>query len=259
VAQSDSGTGRKARPAGPFRRFLAVLGPGLIAGASDNDPTTVATLAVIGAATGYALAWLILLILPMLLVVQVVSARLGLVSRKSMEGLIRERWGNGWAVLAMALVLIVNLFTIGADLEGGAAALGLLTRLDWKWFVLPLAALLGALLTFGTFKQVERVLRYVLLVFLAYLVAAIGAHPDWPDVIHHTLIPSFQFTAEYTAAALALLGTTLTDYVYVWQTIEMEEAHPSLNELPLVQLDAAAGIVTTVLLFWSIVVSTGAT
>ncbi len=102
---------------------IGSLGPGVISGASDNDPTTVATLAVVGASTTYGLAWLVLLIIPMLAVVQAVAARVGAVSKRGLENAIHERYGRTLALLALLAVLAVNLLTLAADLEGAAPRL----------------------------------------------------------------------------------------------------------------------------------------
>ena len=107
--------------------LLPALGPGLIAGASDNDPTTVASLAVIGSTTAYGLAWLVVLVIPMLVVVQVVSASVGVVARAGLEDVIRVHYGRLWGLVTLLLVLAVNLVTLAADLGGGSAALSLLT------------------------------------------------------------------------------------------------------------------------------------
>ncbi len=239
--------------------MLRNLGAGLVAGVSDNDPTSVATLAVIGATTTYSLAWLVVLLLPMLITIQVISARVGVVTHRSLERVIRDRCGVPWALAAMLLVLAVNLITVAADLEAGAAALGLFTGLPWTWFVFPLAVLIGILLVVASYRQISQVLRYVLLVFLAYPAAAFLAHPDWPDVLRQTLLPSIQLTPDYVTAILALLGTSLTSYVYFWETIEEEQERPPRRLLPVIELDAGLGIAFTVLLFWTILVSTGAT
>ena len=105
------------------KRWWKVLGPGIVSGASYNDPTTVASLAVIGSTTVYALGWLVLLIIPMLSVVQAVSAQVGVVTKTGLEAMVRRRYGRGWALLALLSVLIVNLVTLAADLEGGGARL----------------------------------------------------------------------------------------------------------------------------------------
>jgi Mn2+/Fe2+ NRAMP family transporter len=243
------------KPAG----LLRTLGPGLIAGASDNDPTTVASLAVIGATTGYGLSWLVLLLIPMLVVVQLVSATVGVVARAGLEGVIRRRYGRAWATVSLLLVLAVNLVTLAADLEGGGAALGLLTGWPYQWFVLPFALAVAVLLVWRGYRAIERILTLVMLVFLAYVAATFLARPDWGQVLHDSLVPSFRFSGDYTAGALALLGTTLTSYAYFWETVAVAETRPPLDRLGLVRADAGLGMVLAGFVFWFIVIGTGAT
>ncbi|HEX5415489.1 MAG TPA: divalent metal cation transporter [Chloroflexota bacterium] len=241
------------------RDVLGALTSGLIAGGSDNDPTSVATLAVIGSTLVYDLNWLILLVLPMLLVIQIMSARVGVVTRKNLIEIVNERFGGRWTAVATFTLLVVNVFTLGADLEGGAAAAGLMFNLPWQWFVVPLAGAIGIVLVFGNYEQISRILRYFVLVFAAYILAAFLARPDWSSVLYHTFVPTIRTDRAFVAAVLALLGTTLTSYVYVWETIEEEEEHRPIGQLRLVELDAAVGIGIAVLLFWFITVATGAT
>ena len=240
-------------------RWWKVLGPGIVSGASDNDPTTVASLAVIGSTTVYALGWLVLLIIPMLSVVQAVSAQVGIVTKTGLEAAVRRRYGKGWALLALVSVLIVNLITLAADLEGGGAALSLLIHIDYRWFIIPLAASAGFMLIFDNYKKIERVLIYLPLVFLSYVVAAFMARPQWTDVLRNSLIPHFSFTEPMITGAIALLGTTLTAYSYVWQTIEMSEEAPPLSRLGLAQVDTTLGTIVAGATFWCIVIATGAT
>lgn len=239
--------------------LLSILGPGLIAGAADNDPTTVASLAVIGATTGYSLSWLVILVIPMLVVVQAVSASVGVVSRTGLEDAIHKAFGRGWALVALTAVLVVDIITLAADLEGGAAALGLLTNIPYMWFVVPFAAGAAALLIWGSYAAMQNILKYVLLVFLAYVVTAFLARPDWGDVLAHTLIPHLSLDPAYIEGALALLGTTLTSYAYVWETIEEESERPPLQRLGLVKADAGIGMIAAGAIFWFIVIGTGAT
>src|SRR5947209_15130303 len=105
--------------------YLKELGPGIVSGASDADPTTVATMSVVGATAGYRLSWLTLLVYPMLANVQLISARTGVVTRRGLQELVRQRYGKTWGLVLLVSVLCVNLVTIAADLEAGAAALGL--------------------------------------------------------------------------------------------------------------------------------------
>jgi Mn2+/Fe2+ NRAMP family transporter len=239
--------------------FLKRLGPGLIAGASDNDPTTVASLSVIGASTGYGLSWLVILVIPMLVVVQTISAAVGVVTQEGLEDVIRRSYGRFWAMVALLLVLAVNVITLAADLEGGAAAIGLLSGKPYQWFIVPLAVAVAGLLIWGSYSALERVLRYVLLIFVAYVVTAFLARPDWGQVLHATVVPHFNFSSAYVQGALALLGTTLTSYAYVWETIEEAEERPPLRRLGLVQVDAGIGMVLAGAVFWFIVIGTGAT
>ncbi|HWT05341.1 MAG TPA: divalent metal cation transporter, partial [Xanthomonadales bacterium] len=143
----------------------ASFGAGIVAGASDNDPTTVATLAVIGSTTTYELGWLTLLVIPMLAVIQAVAAQIGTVTKKGLEDCVRTAYGRPWAVVTLAVLLIVNVLTLAADLEGGGAAMQLLTNVDYRWWVAPLGALSVVVLVFGNYRSIERVLRYLALLF----------------------------------------------------------------------------------------------
>lgn len=235
------------------------FGAGIVAGVSDNDPTTVATLAVVGSTTTYALGWLTLLIIPMLAVIQAIAAQVGFVCEAGLEDCVRATYGRGWALLALAAVLVVNVLTLAADLEGGGAALELLTTLDYRWWIIPLAVLTIAILLLGNYRNVQRALQYVALLFLAYVGAAFLARPDWGAVVRGSLIPQLDWRPEAVAGILSLLGTTLTAYAYVWETIEVSEEKPPLHRLGLVQVDAALGIVIAGITFWFILVATGAT
>jgi len=156
-------------------------------------------------------------------------------------------------------VLVVNILTLAADLEGGGAALGLLTQTDYRLWLVPLAALAVAMLLFGKYRQIERVLRYTALLFLTYVAAAFMAHPDWGAVMRASFVPHLDFSRNVVAGALAILGTTLTAYAYMWETIELSEEKPPLTRLFLVELDATLGIVVAGLSFWFILIATAAT
>lgn len=243
----------------PLVPWWKVLGPGIVSGASDNDPTTVASLAVIGSTTVYGLSWLVLLTIPMLSIVQAISAQVGMVMNTGLEKTVRTRYGKGWALLALVSLLIVNLITLAADLEGGGAALSLLMHLDYRWFVVPLAVAAGFMLILGNYKKIQRVLIYLPLIFLSYVAAAFLARPEWRDVLRNSLIPQFSFTGPMVAGAIALLGTTLTAYSYVWETVEMSEEATPLSRLGLVQVDSTLGTIIAGASFWFILIATGAT
>src|ERR1035441_7341238 len=146
------------------------------------------------AATVYGLSWLVLLIIPMLAVVQAISAQVGVVMNIGLENAVRRHYGKFWALLALASVLIVNLMTLAADLEGGGAALSMLIHIDYRWFVVPLGVGSGFMLIFGNYKKIQRVLIYLPLVFLSYVAAAFLARPPRREVLRSSLIPQFSFT-----------------------------------------------------------------
>jgi Mn2+/Fe2+ NRAMP family transporter len=247
----------KVRPS--RRDYLRELGPGLVSGAAGTDPTTVATLVVVGATTVYRLAWLALLVFPLLAVVQVLATRVGFVSGRDLQLATGDGYGRLVAGLLLVSILAVNLLTVAADLEAGAAALALLGHVGWGWFVVPLAVLVVTLLFRNGYDEVERVLRYVLLCLLAYAAAAVLARPQWRDVAHGTFVPSLRLDHDHIAGALALLGTTVTTYMYLWQTVEQVEQPAVRWRVKLRQFDAIAGTALATGVFWAILVASGAT
>lgn len=259
---TDEPNQQKPRPEGDRHTaldYVKALGPGLISGASDNDPTTVATMAVLGASTQYGLSWLVILIYPMLASIQIISAQVGVVAKQGLQQAVCTIYGRRWGMVLLLSVLAVNLITIGADLEGGAAALGLLFHVAWQWFIVPFALLMFLVLVLGSYDEIQHVLRYVLLVFGAYIISAFVSRPNWGAVLHATIHPPISFSPVYLQGALALLGTTLTSYAYVWETIEEAEEQPTIAELGLAKADAGFGMVFAVAIFWFILISTGAT
>jgi Mn2+/Fe2+ NRAMP family transporter len=252
---SDPDAGEKTRSK-PFWRYL---GPGVVSGASDNDPTTVASLAVIGATTVYGLGWLVVLVIPMLATVQVISARVGAITKHGLEADARKLHGRAAAFILLVSVVSVSFITLVADLEGGGAAMQVLSGIDFRWWVVPIAASSLGLLIFDSYEKVKRVLLAFPLLFLAYPISAVLAHPDWHAVLVGTLVPHFTRSQDYASGAIALLGTTLTSYAYVWQTIETARERPPIKRLGLVQVDATFGTIVAGLSFLAIVVATGAT
>jgi Mn2+/Fe2+ NRAMP family transporter len=239
--------------------LVRALGPGLVAGASDTDPTTVATMAVVGATTGFGLSWLVILLYPMLASVQLIASEVGLAAHSGLQELVRRFFGWRWGLLLLVSVLGVNLITLGADIEAGAAALGLLLHLPQAWLVVPYSALLLALLLLGTYDEMERVLKYVLLIFLAYVAAAFLARPRWDAVLYETIHPDLSRSHDYVMAALAILGTTLTSYAYIWEAQGQAEAARSPSQLTLARVEAGLGMLVAVGTFWFILIASGAT
>jgi Mn2+/Fe2+ NRAMP family transporter len=241
-------------------RFLRGVGPELLAAASDNDPTNVGTAAAVGAQSGYQLCWVALLVAPLLAVVIMLAAQVGIVARDDLQSLTRKRFGRGPAAVLLVSVVTVNLLTIAADLIAGAAGIGLLTGVDYRWLVAPLGIGLTALLFFGRYDQLIRLLRYLLLGFGSFGVATFMAHPDWGSVLRASVVPLL--SVHTAAAGLALLGTTLTSYVYIWETIERGvEDRPDHTSTALnrAKIGAVAGSIVTAALLWFMLVVCAAT
>jgi Mn2+/Fe2+ NRAMP family transporter len=234
------------------------LGPGFVSGASDADPTTVASLAVVGAATGYTLSWLVVLLLPMIAIVQSIAAAIGS-GQTSIQNAIRRQYGLAWALLALVAVVVVNLMTLAADLEAGAESLKLLTGLPRTVFVLPFAAAVGWLLVARSYLRIERFLSYLPFIFIAYGISAVLASPDWGALARSLIVPHFNFTPVVVTGALALLGTTLTSYVYYWESIEVAERGTLPEQTRSMKANAAWGALAPGICFLFILVATAAT
>jgi Mn2+/Fe2+ NRAMP family transporter len=263
---SDSATilGVSIRGRRRFAGWVRSIGPELVSGASANDPTNVGTAAAVGAATGYQLSWAALLVAPMLGVVQTIAAHVGSVARDDLQTLALKRYGRPVAALLLVSVVVVNVVTIAADLQAGAVGLGLLAGVDSRWLVAPLGLALVALLLVGKYDEVVAVLRHLLVGFVAFAAAAVLAHPDWSLLIRSSLVPTLSLDRDALAGALALLGTMLTSYVYVWETIQrgVEEPADAITEGPglaRARFGAAISAVYTALIFWFMLVASAAT
>ena len=230
-----------------------------MAGSSDVDPTTVATISVAGASTGYRLSLLTLLIYPMLASVQIISAQLGVVAKAGLQRVVKDLYGRPWSLILLTSVLVVNVITVAADMEAGAAALALVVPIDLRWFVVPYALVLAAVLVLGSYESVVRIFKYVLLIFVAYILSAFLAHPDWGRVLRATLLPSLSPDPRLIQAALAILGTTLTAYAYIWETQEEAEEGAPIGRLGHARMDAGAGMLVAVAMFWFILITAGTT
>ncbi len=236
----------------------------MVAGASDNDPTNVGTAAVVGAQTGYQLSWVALLVLPLLGVVQTIAAHVGVVARNDLQSLTVKRYGPRVSAVFLASVVVVNVVTIAADVQAGAAGIGLLAGVDPRWVVLPLGLAVVGLLLIGKYDEVVAVLRYLLVGFVAFVAAAVLARPDWSRLMRATLVPALSLRPDELAGSLALLGTTLTSYVYVWETVERGveepgEDSPGNERLAWARVGAIGSAVFTAVVLWSMLVASAAT
>jgi NRAMP (natural resistance-associated macrophage protein)-like metal ion transporter len=217
--------GPAATPDKPRRiqQFFRELGPGLITGAADDDPSGISTYSVAGAAFGYTGLWTALFSFPLMAAVQLMCARLGMVSGRGLAAVIRTRYSPWVLWPACAILMVANVFNIGADLGGMADAMQMVTGV-WAYLWTPLFAMVIISLLFWTsYKAMARVLKWLTLVLFAYMITAFLAHPDWKQVLHATFVPHMEWSRAYLSVLVGILGTTISPYLFFWQAAEEVE------------------------------------
>ncbi|HZO42367.1 MAG TPA: divalent metal cation transporter [Methylomirabilota bacterium] len=256
----------------PLVRYFKILGPGLVTGAADDDPSGIATYSVAGAALGYGALWMALVTFPLMAAVQLICARIGLVSGRGLAAAIRDHYPRPYLYVACLLLLIANVFNIAADLSGMAGATQMLTGVP------PLVSVpvLGMLILLGTvyaaYATFARYLKWLTAALLAYVITAFLVKPDWGAVAHATLIPHIRWDSLYVTTMVAVLGTTISPYLFFWQAsheVEEEKARgrrtvaarrgASAHELTDARLDVTTGMLFSNLVMFFIMLTTGAT
>lgn len=200
-----------------------VLGPGLITGASDDDPSGIGTYAVAGASLGFAMLWTALFTFPLMSAVQNVCARIGMVSGTGLAGVLRQHYPRPILYGAVALLSVANTINVGADLGAIADALHLVVGVDAIWLVAPIAASVLALQILGSYRLIARVFKWLTLALFAYAVEAFVVRPDLAATLRASLVPTFSFEPLYVTTLVAILGTTISPYLFFWQSSEEVE------------------------------------
>lgn len=204
---------------------LLTLGPGLITGAADDDPSGISTYSVAGASTGFSMLWLALLTTPMMAVIQGMCARIGMVTGIGLAANIRKSV-PAWAAYAIgALVIAANTFNVGADFAGMAASAHMVAPAVayLLWDVIFGAVLLVGLI-YLSYRRIAAFLKYLTTTLIAYIVTAFIVHPDWPHVLTHLVLPEVHLNRSWITTAMGVLGTTITPYLFFWQSaLEVEE------------------------------------
>jgi NRAMP (natural resistance-associated macrophage protein)-like metal ion transporter len=205
-------------------RFFRLLGPGLVTGASDDDPSGIATYTVAGASLGYSTLWVMPVTLPLMMAVQYICARIGLVTGKGLGGLLRERFPAAIALPAVIALVIVNSINAGADIGAIASAINLLLPLPIVALIVPIAVVLLALQIWGSYKTTAAIFKWLTLALFAYVGSAFFAHPDLRRTLVGTFVPHLHADPAYVTTLVAIIGTTISPYMFFWQaTQEVEE------------------------------------
>jgi NRAMP (natural resistance-associated macrophage protein)-like metal ion transporter len=262
----------RQHPAGRVGEFFAELGPGLITGAADDDPSGISTYSVTGAAFGYAPLWTALFSFPLMAAVQLMCARLGMVTGRGLAGVVR-RYYPRWVLWgACALLIVANVFNVGADLSGMAAATELVTGIRAVYWTPIYTLLIISLLFWASYHLIARIFKWLTLVLFAYVVAAFLSRPDWGAVLAATFVPHVEWTSAFLATLVGILGTTISPYLFFWQAsqeVEDERAQGRVTvsqregatdkELRAARTDVITGMAFSNLVMYFIILTTAAT
>ena len=255
-----------------LRQFLRELGPGLVTGAADDDPSGISTYSVAGASFGYATLWTALLSFPLMAAIQLMCARLGMVTGSGLAGAIRTRYPRWVLWFACALVIVANVFNIGADLGGMADAMQLITGVRFHIWTPIFAALIIGLLLWTSYRTMAKIFKWLTLVLFAYVITAFLAHPNWAAVLRATFIPHVEWSKEYVEVLVGILGTTISPYLFFWQAaqeVEEDREHGKVTvaqrkgstneELRIAKTDVITGMLLSNLIMYFLILTTGAT
>ncbi len=216
-----------------MRLLLKSLGPGVITGAADDDPSGIATYSVAGAHLGTKLLWTALLTWPLMAAVQIMCARIGKVTGQGLAGNFKQRFPRWLLLVFVVALLIANTINIAADLAGMADASAMLSGINSHWFVIVFAILISWATVHLQYQQIANVLKWLVLVLFAYPVTAFVVGADWGQVLRATLVPSMPHTKTEWATLVAILGTTISPYLFFWQASEEVEEEKSAGQTSL--------------------------
>lgn len=204
--------------------WVGGLGPGLITGAADDDPSGISTYSIAGASAGYSMLWVALITTPMMAVLNGVCARVGMVTGRGLMRALARSMPFPLALALAATIAVANTFNLGADLAGMGAAATLVVPLpQWAWVVIFTAVILAVAVYFS-YRTFARIVKWLCIALFAYVVTAFVVHPPWLVVLANTLIPRVSWNAAWLTTLMGVLGTTITPYLFFWQgSMEAEE------------------------------------
>jgi NRAMP (natural resistance-associated macrophage protein)-like metal ion transporter len=260
-------------PPGKAKKLLQVLGPGLITGASDDDPSGIATYSQAGAQFGFNTGWTLLASWPLMCAIQEISARIGRVTGRGLAANVQQHYPNSVVTVVVALLLVANTINIGADLGAMAAALKLVAGGPQLVFVAAFALLCVGLEVFVKYDRYVRVLKWLTLALLAYVGVAFVIHIPWGTVAVRMVAPRIDWTPAYITTVVAILGTTISPYLFFWQAEEeVEEVkeragakplsrapHQATKEFARIRIDTYIGMALSNLVALFIMLTTAAT
>ena len=251
---------------------LKSLGPGIITGAADDDPSGIATFSQAGAQFGFGMLWMALFQYPMMTIIQEICARVGLVTGNGLGGVLKQKYSKKIVLPLAGLLLIANTINIGADI----AAMGASVRLLAPHIPFFISTVFFASFIIGSeilipYKKYAKILKYTALTLLSYIITAIIVGGNWHQIALSTIIPHIELKPEFATMFVAIIGTSISPYLFFWQTSEEAEedvakdrekeigkGHPRISqkEIKLMRTDIAAGIAFAELIVWTIMITT---
>ncbi len=228
-----------------IKKLWKALGPGLITGASDDDPSGIAVYSVAGAKFGLGVLWTVIATLPFMIVIERMAGRIGLVSGKGLAGNMKKHYPR-WILIFITFIIVgATIINIGADISGMAAALNLLIPFPPILLSAIISATIILLLIFLSYRHIAKYLKWVAIVLFSYVIAAFLVAEPWREIVLRTFIPNVTLSREYLAMVVALFGTTISPYLFFWQAsevVEEERLHRNLkNEAGMIPATAPHG------------------
>ena len=256
----------------PIKRFFRILGPGLITGASDDDPSGIGTYAQSGAALGYAPLWLAWVTFPMMWTIQFICAKIGMVTGMGLARVLRKHYSRPVLYLVVAGLAIANTINAGVNIGAIAASINLLVPIPILAMIVPITIVILVLQIWGSYKLIANTFKWLTLTLFAYILSAFFANPDWQEVLRGTFIPTVRFDSSFLSIVVAILGTTITPYLFFWQANHEVEEEISMGRVTLQQrqgatkaelwyakLDVAVGMLFSNVVMYFIILATAAT
>jgi NRAMP (natural resistance-associated macrophage protein)-like metal ion transporter len=256
----------------PVKRLFKLLGPGLVTGASDDDPSGIGTYAQAGAALGFATLWTALITFPMMWTIQFICAKIGMITGMGLAGVLQKHYSRPLLYLVVAGLVIANTLNAGVDIGAIAAAINLLVPIRITVMIIPITIIILVLQIWGSYRLIARIFKWLALSLIAYILSAFFARPNLGAVLRGTLIPTFRFDGTFLSILVAVLGTTITPYLFFWQANQEVEEEISMGRTTLAQRkgatkgelkyanwDVAVGMLFSNVVMYFIILATAAT
>jgi NRAMP (natural resistance-associated macrophage protein)-like metal ion transporter len=236
---ADNGTGDALSLNMP--RLWRTLGPGFITGASDDDPSGIVTYVIAGASFGYLTLWTALITFPMMAAVQFICAKIGMAAGEGLGSVLHKSFSKKIVYPAVMALLIANTINAGVDIGAIAAALNLFVPIRIVLLIVPITALILVVQIWCSYRFIASIFKWLTLSLLAYIGAAFFAHPDFRAVLHGTFVPEFRSDSQYLSVLLAIFGTTISPYLFFWQSSQEVEEQVASGRKFLRQRKGATG------------------